>query len=165
MKTVNNAATIKNKLGGSNTRQDKMEDKKIDSWKEHSERYLNMAQSTEKRGIPAQPDAYGENTGECGDTVRMYLIIRDNIIHHATFDTNGCMNTNACANTVSNMVEGKKVGQAWKVKPEDVIAYLETLPKENYHCAELAVGALYLALSNYNENKREPWRKLYLTDR
>ena len=142
-----------------------MEDKTIDFWNDHSERYLEMALSTEKRGILEQPDGYGKNTGECGDTVVMYLLVRDNIIRHATFDTNGCMNTNACANTVSYMVEGKKVAQAWKVKPEDVIAYLETLPKENYHCAELAVGALYLALSNYQKTKREPWRKLYVRGR
>jgi nitrogen fixation NifU-like protein len=142
-----------------------MEDKKVDFWNHHSEKYLEMALSTEKRGILEQPDGYGKNIGECGDTVIMYLMIQDNIIRHATFDTNGCISTNACANTVSWMVEGKKVGQAWKVKPEDVITYLETLPKENHHCAELAVGALYLALSNYQKTKREPWRKLYLKNR
>jgi nitrogen fixation NifU-like protein len=133
-----------------------MGENKFDFWEDHSERYLEMALSTEKRGICDQPDGYGKNTGECGDTVITYLVVRDNIIRHATFDTNGCINTNACANTVSYMVEGKKVGQAWKVKPEDVIAYLETLPKENHHCAELAVGSLYLALSNYQKIKREP---------
>jgi len=139
-----------------------MEDKKIDPWKDLSSQYLDMAVKTDKRGIIEQPDGIGKNTGECGDTVVMYLVVRDGIIRHATFDTNGCINTNACANTVSYMVEGKNVGKAWEVKPEDIIAYLETLPKENYHCAELAVGALYLALSNYRENKQEPWRKLYL---
>ncbi len=142
-----------------------MEDRKINCWEDHSERYLEMALSTARRGIIEQPDSYGKNTGECGDTVIIYLVVRDNIIRYATFDTNGCINTNACANTVSCMVEGKKVEQAWKVKPEDVVAYLETLPKENYHCAELAVGSLYLALSNYQKTKREPWRKLYLKDR
>ncbi len=141
-----------------------MKDEIIDSWDNHSSRYLEMAFSADKRGILEQPDGYGRNTGECGDTVDMYLVVRDGIIRHATFDTNGCINTNACANTVSYMVEGKKVAQAWKVKPEDVIAYLETLPKANYHCAELAVGSLYLALSNYQKNKQEPWRKLYLKD-
>ena len=142
-----------------------MEDNKIDLWEDHSEKYLEMAVNTAKRGIVEQPDGYGKNTGECGDTVITYLVVRDGIIRHATFDTNGCINTNACANTVSFMVEGKEVGQAWKVKPEDVIAYLETLPKENYHCAELAVGSLYLALSNYQKTKREPWRKLYSKDK
>ena len=142
-----------------------MNDDKLDLLKNHSERYLQMALSTERRGIYEQPDGYGRNTGECGDTVVTYLVVRDGLIRHATFDTNGCINTHACANTVSYMVEGKKVAHAWKVKPEDVIAYLETLPKENYHCAELAVGSLYLALSNYQQTKKEPWRKLYLKDR
>ena len=139
-----------------------MEDKKVDLWEGHSERYPEMALSTEKRGIFEQPDGYGKNTGECGDTVITYLVVRDGIIRHATFDTNGCINTNACTNTVSYLVEGKKVEQAWKVKPEDVIAYLETLPKKNYHCVELAVGSLYLALSNYQKTEQEPWRKLYI---
>ena len=139
--------------------------KEFDFWQDHSSKYLEMALSAEKRGILEQPDGYGKNTGECGDTVQMYLVVRNGIIRHATFDTNGCINTNACGNTVSHLVEGKKVAQAWEVTPENVIEYLETLPEENHHCAELAVGALYLALSNYQENKREPWRKLYLTGR
>jgi nitrogen fixation NifU-like protein len=42
-----------------------------------------------------------------------------------------------------------------------VIDYLETLPAENLHCAELAVGALYQALKNYQDNQRAPWEKLY----
>ena len=139
-----------------------MEEKKFDFWQDHSSKYLEMALRTDKRGIIEQPDGYGSNTGVCGDTIEMYLVVRDGIIRHATFDTNGCLSTNACANTVSYMIEGKKVGLAWNVKPEDVINYLETLPKENYHCAELAVGSLYLALSNYRENTRDPWKKLYL---
>jgi nitrogen fixation NifU-like protein len=44
-----------------------------------------------------------------------------------------------------------------------VVNYLETLSLENMHCAELAVGALYLALRNYQEFKRDPWKKLYQT--
>jgi len=40
-----------------------------------------------------------------------------------------------------------------------VVAYLETLPLENTHCAELAVGAFYLALINWQERQRRPWKK------
>ena len=47
------------------------------------------------------------------------------------------------------------------IKFFDVISSLETLPPQNTHCAELAVGALYLALANYQELKRHPWKKLY----
>lgn len=41
------------------------------------------------------------------------------------------MNTNACANTVAELTEGRKVADAWEVTPEDVVAYLETLQPEN----------------------------------
>ena len=71
------------------------------------------------------------------------------------------MNTNACANTVAQLVEGKKITTAWEITPEDVIDYLETLPPEQFHCAELAVGALYRALADYNALRQQPWKKLY----
>jgi nitrogen fixation NifU-like protein len=71
------------------------------------------------------------------------------------------MNTNACANTVAELAEGRTVDDAWEITPDDVIAYLETLPPGNTHCAELAVGALYLALVNYKELIRQPWKKWY----
>jgi nitrogen fixation NifU-like protein len=41
------------------------------------------------------------------------------------------------------------------------IHYLETLPPQNTHCAELAVGGFYLALTNWQELQRHPWKKLY----
>jgi len=59
------------------------------------------------------------------------------------------------------LIEGKDVAFAWELTPDDVINYLKTLPSENAHCAELAVGALYLALQNFQKFKRDPWKKLY----
>ncbi len=45
----------------------------------------------------------------------------------------------------------KPFNKAWEVTPELVIEYLKTLPQESYHCAELAVGALYLALTDFKK--------------
>jgi nitrogen fixation NifU-like protein len=138
-----------------------MKQKKFDFWQAHSLHYLEMAFRSDRRGAIAHPDGYGKRTGDCADTVEMYLSIRNNRIQSVTYETNGCLNTNACANTVAELIEGKDVESAWELSPEDVIEYLETLPSENTHCAELAVGALYLALRNFQENQREPWKKLY----
>jgi nitrogen fixation NifU-like protein len=138
-----------------------MEPKKFNFWQDHSLHYLEMAYRTDRREKVENPDGYGKRTGQCGDTVEMYVIIRSGRIQSVSFQTNGCMNTNACANTVAEMVEGRKVEDAWEITPEDVIAFLETLPPQNNHCAELAVGALFLALSNYQEHQRQPWKKLY----
>ena len=123
--------------------------------------YLEMAFRNDRRDRVAHPDGYGKRTGECGDTVEMYLSIGNGRIRSVSYETNGCMNTNACANTVAELAEGRKVADAWEITPEDIVAYLETLPPENTHCAELAVGAFYLALRNYQELKRDPWKKLY----
>jgi len=53
------------------------------------------------------------------------------------------------------LAEGRKVEDAWEITPEDVVAYLETLPPQNTHCAELAVGGFYLALTNWQELQRQ----------
>lgn len=49
-------------------------------------------------------------------------------IQSVSFQTNGCLNTNAWANTVAELAEVRKVEDAWEITAEDVIAYLETLP-------------------------------------
>ncbi|MEJ2731057.1 MAG: iron-sulfur cluster assembly scaffold protein [Deltaproteobacteria bacterium] len=138
-----------------------MKQKKFDFWQAHSLQYLEMAFRSDRRGTIAHPDGYGKRTGDCADTVEMYLSIRNGRIQSVSYETNGCLNTNACANTVAELIEGRDVESAWELTPEDVIEYLQTLPSENTHCAELAVGALYLALRNFQDNQREPWKKVY----
>jgi len=138
-----------------------MEQKKFDFWQNHSLHYLEMAFRNDRRERVAHPDGYGKRTGDCGDTIEMYLFIGNGRIRSVSYETNGCMNTNACANTVAELVEGRKVKDAWEIIPDDVVAFLETLPPENTHCAELAVGAFYLALINWQEIQHRPWKKLY----
>lgn len=123
--------------------------------------FLEMAFRNDRRARIEHPDGYGKRTGDCGDTVEMYLSIQQGFIRSVAYETNGCLNTNACANTVAELAEGRKVEDAWEITVDDVAAYLETLPPENIHCAELAVGALYLALTNYQEFRRHCWKKLY----
>jgi nitrogen fixation NifU-like protein len=130
----------------------------FDLWQDHSLRYLEMAFRTDRREIIERPDGYGRRTGVCGDTVEMFLMVRGDRIASVSFDTDGCMSTNACANTVAELTEGKSLEEAWEISAEDVIKYLETLPAENIHCAELAVGAFYLALANYKDLKRNPYK-------
>ena len=127
----------------------------------YSPRYLEMATQMDKRRIIKDPNGYGKRTGECGDTVEIFLIVQKNRIHSVSFITNGCINTHACANCVAFLSEGKSIAKAWEITPEKVINFLETLPEENTHCAELAMGAFYLALVNFQEFKHAPWKRLY----
>lgn len=141
-----------------------MTDREFDFLQDHSERFLKMALSTERRESVRNPDGYGKNTGDCGDTVELFLTVRGNQIRSVSFRVDGCINTHACANTVAQLVEGKSVSQAWRITPDMVIAYLQTLPAESTHCAELAVGALYKALADFREVQRNPWKKPYSAD-
>jgi nitrogen fixation NifU-like protein len=138
-----------------------MDKKRFDFWQDHSLKFLEMAFRSDRRETMAYPDGYGKRTGECGDTVEMYLSIPEGYIQSVTFQTDGCLSTNACANTVAELAVGKKVADAWEITPEDVVEYLETLPPENQHCAELAIGALYLSLRNFQDHQRHSWKKAY----
>jgi nitrogen fixation NifU-like protein len=138
-----------------------MTEKKFDFWRDHSLHFLEMAFRYDKRERLQDPDGYGKRTGECGDTVEMFLSMKSGRIQSVSFDTHGCINTSACANTVAHLSEGKTIEEAWLITPEDIIKFLETLPKDNHHCAELAVGAFYLALANYREHQRDSWKKPY----
>jgi nitrogen fixation NifU-like protein len=138
-----------------------MENNEFDFWQGHSKNYLEMALRTDKREILENPDGYGKRTGDCGDTVEMFLTVDRDRIRSVSINTQGCMNTNACANTVAHLAEGKRIEEAWEITPETVAKFLETLPVEEIHCAELAVGAFYLALTDFRKLQQTPWKKAY----
>ncbi|MGD9211989.1 MAG: iron-sulfur cluster assembly scaffold protein [Desulfobacteraceae bacterium] len=117
-------------------------------WQQHSLNFLEMAFRTDRQEAIAQFDGYGKKTGDCGDTVEFYINLDGDKINYASYVSNGCLHTNACANTVLNLIDGKSIDQAWEVTPEMVAEFLQTLPEDHFHCAELSIGALYLALAD-----------------
>lgn len=115
----------------------------------HSTVFTKMVQRTERYGKMDNADGYGSRTGECGDTVEMFLSVDCGRLRRVTFQINGCGHTMACANTVSWLMEGRSLSEAWDITPKNVSDFLETLPSDHFHCAELAVGAFYKALTEY----------------
>lgn len=132
-----------------------------DGEQQHSERFIEMASRTNRFGLLKNPDGYGKRVGDCGDTIELYLSIRAGRIQMVTFNIRGCLNTNACANTLAWLVEGRSVADSWHVSPENLIDYLQTLPPDHTHCAELVVGAFYHALADYSARINEPWKNAY----
>jgi nitrogen fixation NifU-like protein len=124
-------------------------------------KFLESAFRTDRREKLAHADGHGRQTGDCGDTVEFFLVIRQDRLEHIAYDINGCINTNACANAIVDLLKGKSLADAWGLDPQDVADYLETLPQDHFHCAELAVGALYLALADVRDKQKSPWKKLY----
>lgn len=129
-----------------------------DFLKDHSLNFIEMALGTDRIERVACPDGYGMRTGDCGDTVEFFLFWDNHILTSVSFYVQGCLNTIACCNTVAGFVEGKSVESAWQISPEQVKHFLETLPVDHFHCAELAVGALYLALNDLQTSKKNQQR-------
>lgn len=128
-----------------------------DFWQNHSLEYLEMALKHDHQKRVPDPQGYGIRTGECGDTVEFFIVSDHEGIRSITYDIDGCVNTNACANTVVHLADKKDPEEMWQITPEDVVAFLKTLPGHETHCAELAVGAFYLALTDYQ--KKVPSRQ------
>jgi nitrogen fixation NifU-like protein len=132
-----------------------------DFWQEHSLTFLEMAFRTDRQKRPAQPSGVGHNVGTCRDSITMFVEIRGDVLRAVTYEMDGCLHTNACANAVAEIAENQDLDTAWKITPEMVAHYLQTLPEDHFHCAELAVGAFYKALTDYRQNGRKDWQASY----
>jgi nitrogen fixation NifU-like protein len=136
------------KNSGSSTTMDR---ETSEFYNSHSPQFLVMASKNNEREIPKPADGYGKRIGDCGDTVEIFLTVAGQIITQVNFQADGCIHTKACCNTLVYLAERRSVEDAWKIVPENVVDFLATLPEDHLHCAELTTGALYLALSNYQE--------------
>lgn len=132
-----------------------------DIWQTHSLKFLESAFRTDRREKVSCADGHGKKTGDCGDTIEFYLILDGDRLQSISYVMEGCLNTNACANAIIDLLTGKSITEAWELGPEDIAAYLESLPEAHLHCAELAAGALYLALADARDKRKSPWKKLY----
>jgi len=119
----------------------------------HSSHYIEMALNTDSMERIHHPDGHSKKKGECGDIVEFFLKGNKDRVESISFTVQGCMNTVACSNTIVRFATGKSTQIAWDITPEQVIEFLETLPANHHHCAELAVGAFYLALADMTSVK------------
>jgi len=107
------------------------------------------------------PDGYAHVTGDCGDSMEVFLAIRDRRIRQARFDTLGCGFTLACGSMAMEMAEGETVSDAMRVDARKITLALGGLPATHEHCAELAAETLKKAIQDFLYRGNEPWKKLY----
>lgn len=88
---------------------------------------------------------------KCGDIMKIYLQIEDNIIRDAKFKTFGCGAAIATSAMLTQMIKGKSIEEAMKVTNKAVADALDGLPPVKMHCSCLAEEALKAALWNYAE--------------
>ncbi len=109
----------------------------------------------------SNPDGFAEIQSGHNECLKIWLRVRDNIVTGAGFWTNGCAATIACGSVSTELVKGKTVKDALALTSEDIANALVDLPEGNFHCAELAAGALKAALADCLSTQQHPWKKLY----
>jgi nitrogen fixation NifU-like protein len=108
------------------------------------------------RNVGEIPGASGVgNVGNpiCGDVMRMYLKIKDNVIVDVKFKTFGCGAAISTRSMVTEMVKGKTVEEALKVTNKMVAEALGGLPPVKLHCSVLAEEALKAAIDDYRKKQ------------
>ena len=134
---------------------------KADMRKVYSETVVDHA--TNPRNVGSMEDASGfaRIIGPCGDTMEIWLRVRDNTIVEATFMTDGCGTTIAAGSMATELARGKSVIQAQKISQQDVLKALGGLPEESQHCALLVSNTLNEAVNDCLASKNEPWKRMY----
>jgi len=97
-------------------------------------------------------DAKGQTGNiKCGDQMLMLLKIQDDCIIDVRWKTYGCASAIASTSMLSETIRGMKIEDAYKIKPEDLVAKLGGLPSFKIHCSVLGDKALRAAIDNYLE--------------
>lgn len=131
------------------------------AWEGYGKTLIDHAMHPRNVGSLPDADGYASYLGACGDNMQIWIKVRDGQVEHATFWTDGCGTTIACGSMVTELARGRSVGEAMAVRPETIVTELGGLPEESLHCAGLASTALKMALIDYINLEREPWRKPY----
>ena len=101
-------------------------------------------------GEIANPSGVGEvGNAKCGDIMKMYLDIENNVIKDVKFETFGCGSAIASSSMATEMIKGKTVEEALAISNKDVVDALGGLPAHKLHCSVLAEEAIKSAVKDY----------------
>ena len=96
------------------------------------------------------PDGVGQvGNAKCGDIMKMYLTIRDNVIQDVKFETFGCGSAIASSSMATEMIKGKTIDEALAVTNRQVVDALGGLPAHKLHCSVLAEESIKSAIKDY----------------
>ena len=122
----------------------------------YNEKVLKVFQNPSNAG--EIPDADGVGTignASCGDIMKIYLKISGDRIVDAKFKTFGCAAAIATASVATDMVIGKTIDEALKIKNADVVEFLGGLPPQIIHYSVLAEEASHAAIDDYHSRRKK----------
>ena len=105
----------------------------------------------------AGADGAAAHKGPCGETMEMFVRVRDGVVVECGFQTDGCGPTVICGSVATEIASGKDLVDALgAVSADAILDVLGGLPEEHVHCAQLAAETLRLALADYLRRARDP---------
>lgn len=100
-------------------------------------------------GRMENPDAHACVTGQCGDTMEIFLKFENDRVENASFMTTGCASSIVCGSIAAEIAIGKDPDTLSDVTGEAILERLGRFPKEDKHCAFLAAATVKEALDQY----------------
>lgn len=122
----------------------------------YSKKVLDTFANPKNVGEIENADGVGTvGNAKCGDIMQVFLKIENDVIVDAKFKTFGCTAAIASSSIATEMIKGKTLDEALKIKNADVVEALEGLPPQKIHCSVLAEEAIAEAIKDYREKKEK----------
>ena len=126
----------------------------------YSEKVFDHFKNPRNVGEIPDADGIGEvGNARCGDIMKMYLKIENNIITDVKFETFGCGSAIASSSMATLMIKGKTIEEALAITNKDVVDALDGLPAHKLHCSVLAEESIKSAVQDYYERNHIPYDK------
>ena len=122
----------------------------------YSEKVMDHFRNPRNVGVIEDANGIGEvGNAKCGDIMKMYLKIEDDIIQDVKFETFGCGSAIASSSMATELIKGKPVSEAMQLTNKAVAEALDGLPAYKMHCSVLAEEAIRSALEDYQKRSRD----------
>jgi len=117
----------------------------------YSEKVMDHFRNPRNVGVIEDANGIGEvGNAKCGDIMKMYLKIEDDVIQDVKFETFGCGSAIASSSMATELIKGKPVSEAMQLTNKAVAEALDGLPAYKMHCSVLAEEAIHAALEDYH---------------
>lgn len=116
----------------------------------YSEKVMDHFRNPRNVGSIENADGIGEvGNAKCGDIMKIYLKIDDNVVTDVKFETFGCGSAIASSSMATELIKGKNLGEVMNLTNKAVTEALDGLPSHKLHCSVLAEEAIRAAVEDY----------------